>query len=254
MSEARKLQWLSGVALVAIAGMFLFVPPIAQPLAYHDFADPRGWWGIANFGDVMSNIAFIPAGLYGLWVLGQRAEDGPWSRDARLPLAVFFVGVVLVGPGSAYYHLEPNNATLFWDRLPMTVAFMGLTAAVIADRIDVHKGVRIMLPVLILVGAGSAIYWHLTDDLRAYGLVQFLPVLIIPMIMWLWPGGKWITWRAIIWAFVFYGLAKVTEHYDEQIMSLLGGAVSGHTLKHLFAALGPVAVAWTMKPQSGSLA
>ena len=106
------------------------------------------------------------------------------------------------------------------------------------------------MPALIGVGVFSAVYWHLTDDLRAYILVQFLPVLLIPLIMRLWPHGKWITWRAIFGAFVFYALAKLTEHFDAEVLALLGESVSGHTIKHLFAALGPLAVALTLKNQS----
>lgn len=229
-----------------IAAMFVFVAPIAQPLAYHDFSDPRGWLGIPNFGDVMSNAAFIGAGMFGLWVLRKSKHRGPWRADARLALAVFFVAIVLIAPGSAYYHWAPDNATLFWDRLPITVAFMALLSGVIVDRI----GGRLVLPALIAVGVFSAVYWRLTDDLRAYVLVQFLPVLLIPVIMGLWPYGRWITWRAIVVAFVFYALAKLTEHFDAEVFALLGEHVSGHTVKHLCAAAGPVAVAWTINRQS----
>jgi len=246
MSDASKLWLVSVIALSSIAAMFVFVAPISQPLAYHGFSDPRGWLGIPNFGDVVSNVPFVIVGLYGLWVVSKRTDPGTWSQDARLPLVVFFIGVALVGPGSAYYHWAPDNATLFWDRLPMTVGFMGLLSAVIWDRI----GMRPALPVLVVVGVLSAVYWHITDDLRAYILVQFLPVLLIPLIMGLWPHGKWITWRAILWAFVFYALAKLTEHFDAEVLALLGESVSGHTIKHLFAAMGPLAVALSLRHQS----
>jgi len=250
MSPASKLWLLGGLMLGIVAAVFAFVPPMPQPLAYHAFSDARSWLGIPNFGDVMSNAPFVPAGLYGLWVLTKHRDEGAWSADARLPLAVFFVGVILVAPGSAYYHWAPDNASLSWDRLPMTVAFMGLMAAVISDRIDVRLGVRLALPALVAVGVFSAVYWRITDDLRAYALVQFLPVLIIPLILWLWPQGKWIGWRAIGWAFAFYTLAKLTEYFDGEVLALLDGYISGHTIKHLFAAMGPVAVALTLKDQS----
>jgi len=246
MSDASKLWLVSVIALSSIAVMFVFVAPISQPLAYHDFSDPRGWLGMPNFGDVVSNVPFVIVGLYGVWVVSKRTDPGTWLQDARLPLVVFFVGVALVGPGSAYYHWAPDNATLFWDRLPMTVGFMGLLSAVIWDRI----GMRSALPVLVAVGVLSAVYWHITDDLRAYILVQFLPVLLIPLIMGLWPHGKWITWRAILGAFVFYALAKLTEHFDAEVLALLGESLSGHTIKHLFAALGPLAVALSLRNQS----
>lgn len=248
MTHEQKIWLLVGVCASIVALVFACVPPMAQDLAYHHFSDPRGWLGIPNFGDVVSNAPFVPAGLYGLWVLGKREAE-----PARIPLGVFFVGVILVAPGSAYYHWVPNNETLFWDRLPMTVAFMGLTAAVIADRIDAKVGVNFALPALIVVGAASAVCWRMSEaagagDLRAYALVQFLPMLAIPLMLWLFKNpGAAIGWRAIGGAFVFYGLAKITEHYDPQVLDLLGGVVSGHTLKHLFAALGPVALVMNLR-------
>jgi len=270
MTDRQKIWLLLGICAAAISVVFVFVPPFPQPLEYHGFADSRSAWGIPNFGDVLSNIPLLLAGLYGLWVLVKRDEAGPWSGDARLPLAVFFIGVLLVVPGSAYYHWSPNNWTLFWDRLPMTVAFMGLLAAVVTDRINAKAGVRYVLPALVIIGMASVIFWisselgcdfaksfnaayfptievHCTGDLRAYALAHFLPVLIIPLILWLWPRGQYITWRAIIWAFVFYALAKFAEHYDHQIYKLLGSVVSGHTLKHLFAAMAPVALVMNLR-------
>lgn len=249
MSERQKIWVFVGVCFGLVAAMFAFVPPIPQDLAYHHFSDRRGWLGVPNFGDVMSNAPFLLAGLYGLWVLSKRRAE-----PARAPLVVFFVVIILVGPASAYYHWTPDNWTLFWDRLPMTVAFMALTAAVIADRIDARVGVRYALPLLILVGVASALYWRQTEavgagDLRAYALVQFLPMVAIPLMGWLFPKFATIGWRAIGAAFVFYGLAKVTEHFDHQIMELLGGAMSGHTLKHLFAAIGLAVFAYALKPQ-----
>jgi len=164
-----------------------------------------------------------------------------------IPLAVFFIGVIFVAPGSAYYHLHPTNATLFWDRLPMTVAFMGLTAAIITDRVNARFGVRVALPALVVLGAASVVYWYMTEiaqagDLRAYGLVQYLPMAMMPLMLWLFPKASALGWRALGCVFFFYALAKALEYYDHQVMMLLGDMVSGHTLKHLFAAMAPIAL------------
>jgi hypothetical protein len=47
------------------------------------------------------------------------------TRKAWLLL---FAGVSLVSLGSAYCHWNPNDQTLVWDRVPMTIGFMGLLA------------------------------------------------------------------------------------------------------------------------------
>lgn len=247
MTDRQKTWLLIGTCAFFIAAVFAFIDPVAQHLGYHHFSDGRKWLGIDNFGDVMSNALYIPAGLYGLWVLSKREPE-----PLRIPLAVFFIGVILIAPGSAYYHLHPTNWTLFWDRLPMTVAFMGLMAAVITDRVNARFGVRVALPALIALGAASVVYWHLTEmaqagDLRAYGLVQYLPMVMIPLMLMLFPKSSALGWRVIGSVFAFYALAKALEHYDHQVMTQLGGVVSGHTLKHLVAALAPIALSVNLR-------
>ncbi|PYU18912.1 MAG: hypothetical protein DMG30_26090 [Acidobacteria bacterium] len=106
--------------------------------------------------------------------------------------AVFFLGVALTSIGSAYYHWAPDNGRLVWDRLPMSIAFMSLLAAIITERITVNAGLRSLLPLMAL-GIASVLYWHLTElkgqgDLRLYGLVQFYPVMAIPLLLTLFPA------------------------------------------------------------------
>ena len=112
---------------------------------------------------------------------------------------------------------------------------------IVAERVSYRAGVVLFLP-LVLLGAGSVLYWHLTEewqrgDLRPYLLVQLYPLLVIPLILLLFPPRFTLT--ADYWAALLcYVLAKILELLDRQIYSQ-GQIVSGHTLKHLFAALGP---------------
>lgn len=241
LSDRAKVGILAAVAVLAVV-IASFVSPIAQDPGYHQFADQRALFGIPNFGDTVSNIGFLIVGALGLgFVLGKRGRamfDGPGEQ---WPYLVFFAGVAVVGIGSAYYHLDPTTETLFWDRLPMTVAFMALFAAFITDRIHTTAGVVMMLPLLLTIGFGTVVYWHMTEaaghgDLRPYGLVQFYPMLAIPLVCLLFPG-RHTSGRYVFYMVVWYALAKVCEHFDGDIFALLGGTVSGHTLKHLFAAV-----------------
>ncbi|MDH3452555.1 MAG: alkaline phytoceramidase, partial [Gammaproteobacteria bacterium] len=72
-------------------------------------------------------------------------------------------------------------------------------------------------------------------DLRPYLLVQFGPMLVLPVIIWRCsgPGTRWL-WFTV----VFYLAAKLLELADHQALALTDGLVSGHTLKHLAAAAG----------------
>ena len=130
----------------------LLLPAVPQSLEYHHFADRRHLLGIANFLDVASNLGFLIVGVAGLVIVfGERARFEFGSE--RWPYTVFFLGALLTALGSGYYHLAPDNESLFWDRLPMTIAFMGLVSSQIADRIHLRAGVLLLIPMLLLGAA-----------------------------------------------------------------------------------------------------
>ncbi len=236
-----KVGVLVGAAVLAV-GIASFISPIPQDPTYHLFADQRALFGIPNFANAASNIGFLIVGALGLgFLLGERGRAMFDASGERWPYLIFFFGVAVVSVGSAYYHVNPTTETLFWDRLPMTVAFMALFSAFITDRIHTTVGVVLLLPLLLAIGFGSVVYWHLTEaaghgDLRPYGLVQFYPMLVIPLVCLLFPG-RHTTGQHVFYMVVWYSLAKISEHFDGEILALLGGTVSGHTLKHLFAAM-----------------
>jgi hypothetical protein len=241
MSQTQRRRLLIAL-LTASIGIVLFVDPIPQDLAYHDFADKRGWLGIPNFGDVTSNIGFLVVGALALFVLVYRYRELFRSSADSRPYLIFFVGVTLVSLGSGYYHWEPSNASLLWDRLPMSIAFMAISAAVVADRITNRAGNGWVLAVLLILGLSSLFYWHWTEslgrgDLRFYGLVQFYPMLALPVIIWAFPGHHYTIGRYLGWTIAWYGLSKVLEFFDRGIYELTGQLVSGHSLKHLAAAV-----------------
>jgi hypothetical protein len=125
---------------------------------------------------------------------------------------------------------------LFWDRLPIAVAFMGLFAAVLGERIGPLAGREMLVP-LIVFGTASVIYWRVTDDLRPYAVAQFFPLLAIPLLLILFPA-RFTGAGALIAAIACYVAAKAFEEFDAAIYDVLGGVVSGHVLKHLAAAIG----------------
>jgi hypothetical protein len=224
-------------AAFAVAAFLL--PPMPQPPDYHDFADDRALFGIANFLDVTSNLGFLLVALAGLAVVF-RPRTAFAASSERWPYAVFFVGMLLTAAGSAYYHLAPDNARLFWDRLPMTVAFMGLVAAQIVDRIDRRVGLGLLVPML-AIGAASVVYWRATEEAGAgnvvpYGMLQAYSVLILLVIALLQPS-RYTRGGDIYWVFAAYVLAKLFELLDEPLLAV-GHLVSGHTLKHVAAAVG----------------
>lgn len=237
-----RIGGLLGVT-VAAAALAAAVPRIAQDPAYHHFADDRRLFGVANGLNVVSNVPFFLVGLWGLGrVLSVRAGEPSSAFIAsreRWPYVFVCAGVALTGLGSAWYHLVPDTGRLVWDRLPMTLVFMGLLAAVVVERVDVVAGL-VRLPLLLAAGLGSVVYWHATEaagvgDLRPYGLVQFLPTLAIPLMLWLFPA-RYTRGGDVLIVLLIYGAAKLFEALDGRIFAW-GGIVSGHSLKHLAAAL-----------------
>jgi len=229
-----RLAWSAAAVTIAAVGAVFLLPPVPQDPGYHDFADRVSLVGIPNFWNVVSNLPFVLVGILGLRDLPKLQPHLP------VPAGILFsLGAILVGAGSAYYHLAPGNGTLVWDRLPMTIAFMALFSLVISDRISVSAGRWLLWP-LVFAGVASVLYWDWSElqgqgDLRAYGLVQFLPMVLIPLMLTMARGsGLRAPW---LWAtLVTYALAKLAEYFDAGIYAATG-LLSGHSVKHLLGAL-----------------
>jgi len=225
--NSRRVFTLLTLMAASLVGLLL-LPPITQDQSYHEFADQRIFFGIPNFWNVVSNFPFIVIGAVGLW---------QFRRDPAI--ATLFLGILLTGFGSAYYHLDPNDRTLFWDRLPMAISFMAILAIAIEERVDAKAGAVLLWP-LIAVGVFSLLLWRWTGDLRLYGWVQFFPCLALPLLFLLFPPKYSATSNWLI-AAALYALAKLFEFCDSAIYSF-GSILSGHTLKHIAAAAACVAV------------
>jgi hypothetical protein len=226
------------------------MPPIPQPAEYHQFADRRSYFGIPNFFDVISNIVLLFVGMAGLIFLlhphGLPASRTFVALPERWPYLILFLSVLAAGFGSAYYHWLPDNERLVWDRLPMATGFMALLAALLVERISPKVGLR-LLPVLLMTGAGSVLHWYWSEQLGAgnlnfYIVVQFCSLLIILLLVTFFPP-RYTRGTDIYMVIAWYGLAKLAELADQEIYAL-GQVISGHTAKHLLAAL---AVYWILR-------
>ncbi|HYE06157.1 MAG TPA: alkaline phytoceramidase [Planctomycetota bacterium] len=242
----RSLAIALATGLAALLIVVAFLPRLPQDEDYHRFADCRCWLGVSNTADVLSNAPFALVGIVGLWLAARRRTP---ERAAWL---TFFVAVAATAIGSGYYHLAPDTPRLFWDRLPMTVAFMALTAAIAGARLGPRLG-RWLLAPLVVAGAASAVYWRQSElagagDLRWYAMVQFAPMLAIPLVIALTPRRD-VAGRDIAMVIALYALSKLLEWLDAPVLELIG--VSGHTLKHLAAAAATGWVAWMLRRPAG---
>lgn len=246
LNHERRTALLAAIAVLGMSGL-LFVGRIPQDPAYHLFADGGTIAGFANFWNVVSNLPFLAVGVFGLWRYPKLTQ-----AEGRSGYLLLCAGVTLVGLGSAYYHYAPSNASLLWDRLPMTIAFMALFAMLLGERV-VTKHKQLWLWSLVVLGISAALYWSWTEsrgvgDLRPYAVVQFLPVILMPLILLLFPS-KYLGNSLLLCAFALYFAAKALEHFDKPIQSLTG-FVSGHPLKHVVAAVAVLCIILSVPARS----
>lgn len=232
--------------LAVLIAILFFLSPIAQDQSYHNFADARSIFTVPNMWNVLSNVPFVLVGVWG------------FLACIKMPnkyFILFFIGFFLTGFGSAYYHWAPSNATLVWDRLPMTIAFMAFFSFILSVHISENLGRYLLLPLLAL-GIFSIFYWDYTEslnqgDLRLYAGIQFIPIILIPCVVKLFPSKKYA--QKYLWFLVLaYVAAKLFEHFDAAIYQLI--LMSGHAIKHVVASLAGVAFVYLMKSyDSGEL-
>jgi hypothetical protein len=222
------------LVLAALAPLLFFsAAPIHQPAGYHDLADQRSLLGIGHFWNVASNLPFLVVGLMGLDLLRRRQEQ------AAAAWAALFGGTVLAAFGSAWYHSNPNDATLIWDRLPIGIAFMGFFTALLVEHLEgpAREAARRLLAPLILLSAAAIWWWRASGDLSLWVWVQAAPMLAVVLVLALLPG-RYTHRRYLGYALACYAAAKLLELGDLQLMQWTGGLMSGHALKHVAAAAG----------------
>lgn len=237
LARRRRLAVALVLAFAAMSAVVLVLHgPIAQPGWYHDFADRRPLGPIANAGDVLSNLPFVLVGCLALLAARRSRRAG----HERAGMAVYGFGLLATAFGSAWYHLDPKDATLVSDRLPIAVAFTSFAALVIGERTSPRVGRRLLAP-LVAAGVLSVLHWAWTlrhapgGDLRLYLWVRNVPVVAVFLLPLLVATPR-RTRGAALATIAGFVLATVLELLDRPIFEALGGAVSGHTLKHLAAA------------------
>ncbi|MBC9878748.1 hypothetical protein G8O24_15515 [Bradyrhizobium sp. INPA01-394B] len=233
----REKYLLAALSVLALAACFAPVLPAA---AWHipHFVDMRAWLGIPNAGDVLSNLAFLAMGVWG-------SERLRGRHDAPVGTSWFFVGLILTCLGSGFYHLAPDMPQrLIADRLGMAVAFAGFLGIAASERISVRAG-EAMLVLMMVAGLLAA--WVARENLTPWAVVQYGGMALAVGLASIRPrpGAVGVPLGGVI---VFYVMAKLFELGDVTIFEVTGHLVSGHTLKHLAAALAAWPVIRALRP------
>lgn len=231
------------VSVATVLAVFSFLPAIPQDPCYHHFANDTMLVSIPNFYNVISNLGFVISGMVGLVVLKKHRIKSPM-------VWLLFIGMLLTGFGSAYYHYNPNNQTLVWDRLPMTLVFSSFFAELYAQYFNYKHALCIWL-FTICVGIVSIAYWYDTEkmahgDLRLYAIVQFLPMLLISIMCIGSYNKNKIIHLPLLATFVCYLAAKMFEHFDHTIFAQTH-LIGGHFMKHVCASFATGCIVWMIK-------
>lgn len=222
-------------AVLALLTVAIVAPAVAQSAQHHHFVDQRAWGYIPFAADVLSNLPFLLWGVLGLSLLARQPRSAACCADAasRRLMGLFFAGLVVTAFMSAFYHWQPDNEGLTFDRLGMVLAFAGLMGLAAAGRVSARAGALLALAVLLL-GPLSIWVWSASGNVLPWAVLQFGGMLLVLCLAVHKPllGAPDIRWG---WVIVIYALAKCFEMTDEGVFAATSQLVSGHSLKHVVA-------------------
>ncbi len=229
-----EISFLSGLIILILLAIFL--PSIEQNQNYHNFADQRTLFGVRNALDTLSNLAFIIVGILGLLNFYNN-QYIKISNSFSVILNLFFIAIILTGLGSSFYHQNPNNFTLVFDRLGMSLVFASVLAMLAYLKISPRFGLHNLAELLILAPL-TVLIWKFNGNLTPYAVLQFGGIILVILTLLLSKSQRQSPCFSSL--IILYGIAKLVEFYDVQIFTLTQNLISGHTLKHLIAALATI--------------
>ena len=231
-SRPAELALLLAVAALAVLAALL--PATGLPAGYHDFADQRTLLGLPHALDVLSNLPFAVMGAWGLWWLRRVPLDRLGTAQRGLA-GLFFIGLIATAFCSSGYHLDPHDAGLCIDRVGMSLAFAGLLGLAAADRISARAGVALAALVAVAAPATALVAW-LGGNMTPWAVLQGGGLVLLAALAMRRPQSRALGF-SIIGVIAFYALAKALELADAPVFALTQQLISGHSAKHLVAAL-----------------
>ena len=181
------------------------------PKSYHNFVDKRKFMGVNNTMNVLSNLFFLYPAIYLLM---------KQNNDKTKFLALIIFGLAIT---SAYYHLKPNNHTIFMDM----IFVISLNTLVLSYFVDENLGY-----LMGILGISSVVLWNVTNDIRPYTLLQIGILIFCCFKLYETPAKDYIL------PVIGVGISvRLVEMFDSQIYKLTNKLISGHTLKHILATL-----------------
>ena len=222
------------LAVAALAALAALLPATGLPAGYHDFADQRTLLSLPHALDVLSNLPFAAMGAWGLWWLRRVPLDRLGTAQRGLA-GLLFIGLIATAFCSSSYHLDPHDAGLCIDRVGMSLAFAGLLGLAAADRISARAGVALAALVAVAAPATALVAW-LGGNMTPWAVLQGGGLVLLAALALRRPQPRALGF-SIIGVIAFYAVAKALELADAPVFALTQQLISGHSAKHLVAAL-----------------
>ena len=186
-------------------------------------------------------------GAWGLWWLRRVPLDRLGTAQRGLA-GLLFIGLIATAFCSSGYHLDPHDAGLCIDRVGMSLAFAGLLGLAAADRISARAGVALAALVAVAAPATALVAW-LGGNMTPWAVLQGGGLVLLAALALRRPQPRALGF-SIIGVIAFYAVAKALELADAPVFALTQQLISGHSAKHLVAALA----AWPVVRALQSLA
>ncbi len=239
-SSRARPQPSSRESLLAAVLMVLLVlaalgPAVTQPASYHQFADQRAWSFMTNAMDVISNLPFALWGLWGLVLSWQQLLAGADGRVTAWLAGLFFTGLLVTSGVSSYYHLQPDDAGLVWDRCGMVLAFAGLLGLATVRAVSQRAAVVLAL-IILACGPLSVALWATSGNVLPWAVLQFGGMVLITWFAFMQAVDLQNNLRINWWiVMAVYTAAKLLELGDHTVFEWTNHLISGHSLKHIVA-------------------
>ena len=221
-----------GLVLLLVGGV-LSLPSMSITPDYHQHAGQVSYWIIPAFTQCLASLGLVGVGVFGLI----KHTRYTLSADLITGLITFLIALILSGLGTIIYHWSPQNQTLLFKLVPVSLLCMGLSFILLVSQSRLNQW-GIYYGGMMLYGLFSPIYGVYTHQMQTYYVTQILPIaLMILLIARVW-SFSYTT--SLIYGVFFLMIGKLSEVGDHLIYQWTTQWIDGLSCAYLFYAIGYV--------------
>lgn len=151
--------------------------------------------------------------------------------------------VGLIGVGSILWHIIPSAATDLADTLSIVV-FAGMTLWLVLAR--VFGSCKLRSAVFVVIAAGAFVLEQL--PFVNGSLVYIFLLLLLLVVTGYFFSQKKNTWKPLVWASIFFGVAILFRSIDITLCHHLTGGT--HFLWHMGVACSAALIVWALRSET----